>query len=109
MQDWNFLLTAKPCEKVSLLAWWHVFHLEEARDSLYNAAGGVIRSDPTGSSGTDVGQELDFIVQVQLTPHADILFGYSHFFAGDYISSAAVDAQTGNDADFFYTQFSVKF
>jgi hypothetical protein len=109
IEDWNFLLTAKPCDKVTLLAWWHIFHLEEARDSLYNAAGGVIRTDATGTSGTDVGQELDFIVQVQMTPHADILFGYSHFFTGDYISDAAVGAQSGNDADFFYTQFSFKF
>jgi hypothetical protein len=109
IEDWNFLLTAKPCDKVTLLAWWHIFHLEEARDSLYNAAGGVIRTDATGSSGTDVGQELDFTIQVQMTQHADILFGYSHFFAGDYISNAAVGAQSGNDADFFYTQFSFKF
>jgi hypothetical protein len=109
IEDWNVLFTAKPCDKVTLLAWWHIFHLEESRDSLYNAAGGAIRTDPTGASGTDVGQELDITVQVQLNLHTDILFGYSHFFAGDYISDSATGAQVGDDADFFYTQFSFKF
>jgi hypothetical protein len=105
IEDWNFLLTAKPCEKVTLLAWWHIFHLEESRDALYNAPGAAIRSDPTGDSGSDVGQELDFTVQVQLRMHADVLFGYSHFFAGDFVA----DTGPGDDADFFFTQFSFKF
>jgi len=105
IEDWNFQLTAKPTDRVTLLAWWHIFHLEEARDALYNAAGAVIRKSPTGAAGTDVGQELDLTAQVQLTPHADVLFGYSHFFAGEFI------AATGNpdDSDFFYLTLTFKF
>jgi hypothetical protein len=105
IEDWNFLFTAKPHDRVSLLAWWHIFRLEESRDSLYNAAGTATRTDATGASGTDVGQELDFTVQIQFNQHADVLFGYSHFFAGDFIANTGV----GDDADFFYTTFSFKF
>jgi hypothetical protein len=105
IEDWNFLLTAKPCDRVSLLAWWHIMHLEEANDALYNAAGAKVRNAAGADFGDDVGQELDFIIQVQLTMHADVLFGYSRFFSGDLIEDTGV----GDDADFFYTQFSFKF
>ena len=65
----------------------------------------AIRKDPTGSAGTDIGQELNITIQVQLGQHADMAFGYSHFFAGEFIANTGV----ADDADFFYTQFSVKF
>jgi hypothetical protein len=105
IEDWNFLVTAKPCERISLLAWWHIFHLDEARDALYNAAGSKIRNTAGGDFGRDVGQELDLTVQLQLNSHADILFGYSHFFAGDFIA----DTGSNDDADFFYSTFTFKF
>ena len=105
IQSPNFLLTMKPADKVKFLLWWYIFHLEESRDALYNVAGAPIRVDATGASGRDVGQELDLLWQVTLTPRSDVVFGYSHFFAGDFI------AATGNpsDADFYYTQYSFRF
>ncbi len=108
IQDLNFLLTATPTKKTKALIWWHVFHLAEARDALYNAAGAPIRSDPTGGSGTDVGQELDLLWQVQVNPRADVLFGYSHFWAGDFVR-ATNPAGVSGDADFYYSQWSYRF
>ena len=46
---------------------YHHFWLAEARDALYNAAGVAYRRDPTGQSGTDVGNEIDFILNFHLT------------------------------------------
>lgn len=108
IQDFNCLLTATPTKKTKALVWWHVFHLAEARDALYNAAGVPFRSDPTGASGTDVGQELDLLWQVQVNPRADVLFGYSHFWAGAFVE-ATNPAGVSGDADFYYSQWSYRF
>ena len=121
IQDVNLLATVTPHEKAKLLVWYHVFHLEQARDALYNAAGNAIYQDPTGLSGTDVGQELDLVLQWTLTPRSNVLFGYSHFWGGDYFDSPtiqtagvpaggrATNGSDGKDADFFYSQFTVRF
>jgi len=105
IEDWNVRLTATPHEKVKLLMWYHVFHLQSASDSLYNAAGVPIRTDATGASGNDVGQELDFTATFLLKPCCDLLLGYSHFFSGPFLN------KTGGVAgeDFYYGQFRVRF
>ncbi len=105
IEDWNIRLTATPHEKVKLLLWYHVFHLESARDALYNAAGVPIRVDNTGASGDDVGQELDFTVTFLLKPSCDLLVGYSHFFSGPFIRNSG--GVTGED--FYYGQLRVRF
>jgi hypothetical protein len=60
-----------------------------------------------------VGTELDVLVQVTLTPRVNRWFGYSHFFTGDYFRSpnvlAAPNSANGDDADFFYTQITLRF
>ena len=103
--DWNFQLTAKPCDYLSLMVWYHIFHLEEARDALYSAGGAKIRNAAAGDFGTDVGQEIDLTAQVFVNQHTDLFFGYSYFFAGEFI------AETGNpdDASFFYAAFTFRF
>lgn len=108
IRDLNFLLTSQPTEKTKLLVWWHIFHLDDSRDALYNAAGAPIRSDPTGRAGTDVGQELDVTFQILITPRADLLLGYSHFYPGSFVLATNPAGVTG-DVDFYYGQFSLKF
>jgi hypothetical protein len=41
----------------------------------------------------------------------DLLFGYSHFFAGDYYTQTTLPPGVTfqGDADFFYTQFHWNF
>lgn len=106
IEDWNFLLTATPHEKVKLLLWWHIFHLQQSRDALYNAAGVVVRSDPTGAAGSDVGQELDLTVTFLLAPRCDLLLGYSHLFSGDFIRNTP--GGVGGE-DFYYGQCHLRF
>jgi hypothetical protein len=88
-----------------LLAWYHVFFLDEARDALYNANGAVIRFDPTGAAGRDVGQELDLTAQFIFSPRTDLLVGYSHFWAGDFVRATNPAGVTG-DVDFTYVENS---
>jgi hypothetical protein len=108
INDVNFIWTASPTQKIKLLAWYHIFFLDEPRDALYNSAGAPIRVDPTGAAGRDVGQELDLTVQYIFSPRADVLVGYSHFWAGDFVSATNPPGVTG-DVDFTYTQFSWRF
>jgi hypothetical protein len=83
----------------------HVFHLASARDALYNAAGTPIRSSPTGTAGTYVGDEIDFTTNFHLDLHNDIFLGYSKLFAGEFIHRTP-GPQTG--PSLFYVQYSLK-
>jgi hypothetical protein len=118
IQDVNSSALFHLHDKITLLAWYHVFFLEEERDALYNVAGVPIYQDPTGSAGKYVGQEIDLLLTYKFKPRADVQFGYSHFFTGDYFRSPviqngpaglATNGSNGRDADFFYTQLSVQF
>jgi hypothetical protein len=55
-----------------------------------------------------VGQELDTTLQYQINPRADVLFGYSHFFAGSFVKATNPKGVSGN-ADFYYSQWSYHF
>jgi hypothetical protein len=83
----------------------HVFHLASARDALYNASGVPIRSSPTGTAGTYVGDEIDFTTNFHLDLHNDIFLGYSKLFAGEFIHRTP-GPQTG--PALFYIQYSLK-
>ena len=64
---------------------------------------------PAGSSGSqDLGHEIDLVLTQTLTPRSSVLFGYSHFFAGNYYATTPGVPFNG-DADFFYTQWHVNF
>ncbi|MEJ5341633.1 MAG: alginate export family protein [Thermogutta sp.] len=106
IEDWNLLLTMKPHPAWEIAFWWHTFRLQEARDALYDAAGNAIRQDPTGAAGRDVGSEADVTVRWTFHPRADVLFGYSHLFPGRFLK---VTPGGGDQSDFYYTQFSVRF
>ena len=115
IQDLNLFMSLSPHEQVKLILWYHMFWLESSTDAVYNAGGAPIYRDPTGASGNEVGNELDFLVQWTVTPRVNLWFGYSHFFTGDYFQSATIQGpgafggSNGEDADFFYTQATVRF
>jgi hypothetical protein len=108
IRDLNLQANVSPSEKTNLTLWYHIFHLAQARDALYNAFGTPIRISPTGAAGTYVGQELDLLFQVVVNPRADVLFGYSYFFAGTFVKATNPPGVSGN-ADFYYSQWSWRF
>jgi len=56
----NVNLSAWPVKgKVKTAMIYHTFWLNHNKDALYNAGGDAGRRDPTGSSGKEVGHELD--------------------------------------------------
>jgi hypothetical protein len=102
----NANISAWPVEKkVKAAATFHTFWLTETEDALYGPGGGVVRRDPTGNSGREVGQELDLTLLWKLDAHSAVLLGYSHFWDSNFIQ------QTGpsENADLYYVQYSFKF
>ena len=68
--------------------WW----LASSRDGLYNAGGLLLVRDPTGQSGTHVGEELDF--QAIWTPRAKVQVagGVGHIFPGQFLRNTTPGA-----------------
>ena len=85
IQDFNMEITFFPANWITVIVQHHSFNLAQARSPLFNAAGVPSRVDPSGAAGTDVGNELDVLVNFHLTAHQDILFGYSKLYAGRFI------------------------
>lgn len=107
IRDLNFHLYLYPANWVTVWAQYHCFQLDAARDALYNAAGTAIRRDPTGRAGRDVGQEMDWVVSFHLSPHSDLLTGYSRLWGGGFLERTANRGRAA-DADLFYVQYSFR-
>jgi hypothetical protein len=105
VHDLNFQVFLKPTKKLTLLTWIHLLWLAEAEDALYNAAGVASRQDTAGTSGQEIGQEIDLVGTYALRPGVDFQLGYSIFFAGDFIRNSG----DGDNANFAYTQLRIKF
>ena len=100
LDDYSFVISATPAEKVHVQANVHLLYLDETIDALYNAGRGVSRTSATAGVDDNVGTEVDLLVKYTVDENIKILAGYSHFYAGDYLK------QTGSsdDGDFFYFQ-----
>ncbi len=102
--DFNFGATLKPLDKLTLGASVHALFLENDNDALYNAGGAVVRPATPGAS-KDIGIELDFTASYAFDRHLTALAGYSHIFAGDFLS----DTGSSSDLDFLYLQVQFTF
>ncbi len=103
----NVQLVLSPHKQLKLMAWYYVFYLEDPNDVPYT----VVMTPFNGANAPAdpyLGQELDLTATWAFNPRTKLLFGYSHFFAGDYYDRTPGLAYRG-DADFFYTQFLLNF
>jgi hypothetical protein len=50
------------------------------------------RRDPTGGSGTTLGDELDARVNLILWNHLDLMAGYGRFFPGGFVKATDASA-----------------
>jgi hypothetical protein len=106
IQDFNTQFSINPTPFITALFQYHHFALAEAKDALYNAAGAVLRVDPTGKSGIDVGDEFDLTANVHINQHNDLLFGVSFFDAGPFLRSAGAGVPV--PPRLYYLQYSYK-
>lgn len=101
----------KPLGKAKLRIAYQGFWLDDTNDAWYNA--GLLPNVPrrnaaiASSSSVDsyVGSEIDFTVKYPLTKKLVAVFGYSHFFSGDYTS----DTGSSKNADFFFALATLNF
>jgi len=97
-------LSAKPASD-----WWaeiavHSFWLDQTEDAWYGASGAPIRLVPTADDH-HVGWEIDISVKHWIAENVWIWFGYSHFFAGDYVSETGPSP----DTNWFWMQVTLDF
>ena len=107
VRDFNLHLYLYPANWVTVWTQYHCFQLDQPQDALYNAAGVAIRRDPTGRAGRDVGQELDWVVNFHLSPHSDLLTGYSKLWGGGFLERTANRTRAA-DTDLLYVQYSFR-
>ena len=91
-------------KRLTLRADYHLFWRYSDEDAIYGVAGAIQRADG-GSGASFVGSELDLIVNWQIDRHTSAYFGYSHFFAGDFIDESG----PSEDIDFVYAAIAYTF
>lgn len=113
----NVQLTFQPHEKVTVVAWYYYFFLENGLDSPYNVNMAPFRPGNAAPS-RDLGHEIDLTLTYAWNARTEILLGYSHFFAGKYfersplapaVPPGAPGVPFQGDADFFYAHFQRNF
>lgn len=97
-------LILEPAHGLKLQFKTRSWQLEQARGS-FSGAG---LQDPTGSSGRDLGVDLEVRLNWDPTPWLGFDVGYGHWFKGSYLERAA-GAALAADADYFYLAPRVRF
>jgi hypothetical protein len=79
-------LSVHPNRNLAMYLEYHHFALAEGRDAWYTTGLTPYRRDPTGQSGTSLGDEADFRVSWTLWNHLELMGGFGRFFPGDFVS-----------------------
>jgi hypothetical protein len=107
IQDFNILYEMQPSARWKFLAWWHLFFLQNPNDVPYRINETPFVTTPGGNPY--LGQELDLLATWNMTDRMSWLFGYSHFFTGDWYRTNPSPPPFSGDADFVYVQYQVNF
>ncbi|HBR15255.1 MAG TPA: hypothetical protein DD723_06915 [Candidatus Omnitrophica bacterium] len=106
LNDYRFQLKAKPTEKLALQGDLHLIFVDTPKDAFYAAGRTALRTPPAASDvNTHVGNEVDLTANYKLCKYADLLVGYSHFFAGKYLQETGAN----DEGDFFYVETTFNF
>ena len=105
VHDINAQFTLHPMPWITFITQYHRFYLANNRDYLYNAAGLATYRDVNGQSGSHVGDELDFRLNLHVNRHQDVLLGYSKMWTGEFLNKQA----PGINPDLFYIQYNIRF
>ncbi len=106
IRDVNAHFVVYPLPFVTCQFQYHHLTLASAQDALYNAAGVPIRQDPTGASGRHVGDEFDFLVNVHINRHHEVLSGFSYLVPGAFLRNAPPG--TPGTPSLFYLQYAYR-
>jgi len=105
MHNPELKFNVKPCKQVGLEADFNWFWLANTDDAWYRANGTTRVRPITPGAPNYVGSELDILITCQPIKSLVFWLGYSHFFAGGYVSATG----PSDDADFGYVQATLNF
>jgi hypothetical protein len=105
LNNYQFQASVKPTKKLKLQSDLHMIYVDTPKDSFYNAGRGVQRTATGTDVNTHVGNEVDLTGNYKVCDYADLLVGYSHFFAGKYLQETGAN----DDGDFFYVETTFNF
>jgi hypothetical protein len=94
--------TINPRRRWSVTTQYLDLWLASAKDAAYNSSGGVILRDPTGKSGTHLGQELDAYAWYEINREVHVGAGIGHLLPGEFIDKA------GKGAAYTYPYFVIE-
>ena len=103
----------KPIAAMTVRSDWHFLELDERNDRLYGGSGatqekgnifGYVGRNSFGKA--DVGNLLDVSIVYDATQWLKVSTYYGHFFGGSVLEKIYPN---GSDANFFFTEISVKF
>ena len=104
INNYRFQLSVNPTDKLKLQSDFHLIYLDSSKDNLY-AANRTIKRATAAGAGSHVGNEVDLTGTYKFNQYADVLVGYSHLFAGDFLK----DTGSADDADYVYVQTTLSF
>lgn len=108
LHDINVFSATPLGDKVTMILWYHYFMLDQ--DTTPYSVVMTPYETTTQAQSRDLGHEIDVAFNINLCPRKNILIGYSHFTAGDYYDDPNIGpADEDNDADFFYSQFQMRY
>src|SRR5207244_8931808 len=75
-------ITIEPHRRWTISGQYLNFWLAAAADGVYNTSGGLLFRDTSGTSGTHIGEEVDFYTWYELNRHINIGIGIGHLMTG---------------------------
>ncbi|MCX6568188.1 MAG: alginate export family protein [Candidatus Aminicenantes bacterium] len=87
LRDAEVDFSVKPHRGIELFIEYHHFRLDQATDAWYTTGLKAYRRDPTGGSGTGLGDELDSRVVWTLWNHLELMGGFGRFFPGNFVKN----------------------
>jgi hypothetical protein len=106
---WQNIIAARAGLTLELRHRWTVtgqyldLWLASPYDALYNTSGGSIVADPSGKSGTHIGQEFDAYTWYELNRHVNVGLGIAHLEGGEFLQ------RTTKGPNYNYPYFAINF
>jgi hypothetical protein len=92
-----------PNDKLEILGSYRAFWLAQARDDWFGSG----LQDPTGASGSFLGNHFEARARLRPAKFLMIELGYAHFFKGSYLDRVPESPRTP-DSDFFYAAVEIR-
>jgi len=87
LRDAELDFSVTPLRGLAGFVEFHHFALDRPTDAWYTTSLKPYRRDPTGQSGSALGEELDLRVVWNVSTHLELMAGFGHYFPGQFVSN----------------------